>query len=81
MGFNAYVARDLGRFVRPISHKNTGEEEGRLREDVWTLAREVRGQVEGWRKYGERMNVWLNDFFAVAGMGIMEVAASEAEDG
>ncbi|KAJ7452134.1 hypothetical protein B0H11DRAFT_2288802 [Mycena galericulata] len=63
MGFNSYVTRDLGRFVR------NGDSSRQLPEDVWVLAKEVRKKTEEQKKHMERMPVWLDDVLAAMGAG------------
>lgn len=63
VGFNAYVARDLGRFVR--TPKGSGDDSHQLAEDVWVLAKEVREQVQEQKKHAERIPVWVDDMVAI----------------
>ncbi|PSS22630.1 hypothetical protein PHLCEN_2v3057 [Hermanssonia centrifuga] len=57
LGFNVLVARDLGRFL-------TGEE------DIWTLAKETRTQLDDQRQYMDRAGFWAHEFF-VGGLQMM----------
>ncbi|KDQ51804.1 hypothetical protein JAAARDRAFT_62324 [Jaapia argillacea MUCL 33604] len=72
LGFNTYVARDLGRFVGP---SNDGG--GDLNQDVWVLAKELRAQVEEQKKYTERMAVWIDGMLAALSEGLMGVLGDE----
>ncbi|PSR74922.1 hypothetical protein PHLCEN_2v9456 [Hermanssonia centrifuga] len=75
LGFNAYVADDLGRFLR--SESNGGDSQ-QLAEDVWVLAKEVRKQIEERTKYTERMPVWVDDYLVTIAEGMIGLLGDEA---
>ncbi len=77
LGFNAYVADDLGRFVRSESNGN-GDDSQQLAEDVWVLAKEVRKQIEERTRYTERMPVWIDDYLITIAEGMMGLLGDEA---
>lgn len=67
IGLHAYVARDLGRFVHVHSGLGGEAAEGRLLEDLWTLGREIRGQVNEQQRYMDRVGVWGEEAMEILG--------------
>jgi hypothetical protein len=70
LGFNSYVAHDLGRFVQSLN-------EDELADGVWTIAKEVKKQSENQNKFKERMPVLLDDILATITGGLMRVLGDE----
>ncbi|KAE9396111.1 hypothetical protein BT96DRAFT_941929 [Gymnopus androsaceus JB14] len=68
MGFHAYIAEDLARFVDG-STLNGDDDAKRLAEDFWVLAKEAREQTQEQQKYTERMPVWTDDLMNAIGEG------------
>lgn len=76
VGFNAYVAHNLGRFIRsPSDHSDDSHQ---LANDVWVLAKEVRAQVEEQKKHRERMAVWIDDMVVTVTEAILGLLGDEA---
>lgn len=67
IGFHVYIVRNLGRFVHDRSKIDASGETRTLLDDLWTLGREVRKQVDEQRRYMDRIGFWGNELMEVLG--------------
>lgn len=88
LGFNTFVTRDLGRFVRPNpspDHDQDKQDYNDTQADydrqdasaVWTLGQEIKSQVLIQKKWNDRMTVWTDDVFHTVISGVVDVFGDE----
>jgi len=72
---NILIARDLGQFSVNDTHDNK-----KLVDDVFTLAREIRAQIDEQRKYMDRASFWVHEMMSTI-LSVITASASRPQSG